>query len=548
MWHLKEIYMGVPGVVTQLLYVPNVDDLVFDGQNTLYKVEAVDPVTALPTLIAVNLQEGFNSHVSDPDNLMHGLRSYEPHIVNRVFVDTTTTPATVSIDARYRIYGSEATRAKLFLGFDTSTQGTVISKKLSSSGIVISDTVDLEPLYPGNHTVKRPGRFHTETALEDGERVTLVVYNAAGKVCGEHPFIVRNAGMISGPTASSIYIEDVELVSDLLSQEDSELIVNPLHTPLMTNMFTCRVHYSNGLFSDHAVDGNKVKIHGITAFNTSLLGPITQVVLSYYPSPGEPAINVSGALKPSINKIYKLANRAMTNDPALKLYVAPVWVGNGYKLLVYLTDAEYNREVDVTAHSVITLEEGGVFRGNVYGQQQKIRVSLNMDVAAPGRYPGFVHTQQITLTLNQPGSATTAEWVIDYGGDGFTYQGDRIFCHALLTGNKEFRIDGNETNLIDWLSRTYRAIDPLFNPTLASAAPEPTHVRLENGNPDGSRLITTIPVTDWDKLLTLGTDREWDVNYPLKMVWLVIANGQEKVTGITALSIKPQYNPDGDLT
>ncbi len=538
--------MGVPGVVTQLLYVPNVGDLVFDGQNTLYRVEAVDAVTALPTLLAINLQEGFNSHVSDPDNLMHGLRSYEPHIVNRVFVDPSTSPAVVSVDARYRIYGSEATKARLFLGSDTSVEGTVVSQKLSSAGIVISDTVDLESLYPGNNTVKRPGRFHTDATLADGERVTLVVYNAAGKVCGEHPFIIRNAGMISGPTASSVYIEDVELITDLLSPEDNELVINPLHTPLMTNMFTCRVRYSNGLFSDHAVDGNKVKIHGITAFNTSLLGPMTQIVLSYYPSPGEPSINVNGVLKPSVNKIYKLANRSLTNDPALKLYIAPVWVGNGYRLLVYLTDVQYNREVEVSTHCGIKLEDGSTFRGNVYGRQQNIRVSLNMDIAAPGRYPGFVHTQQIALTLNPPGSASTAEWIIDYGGDGFTYTGDRIFANALLTGNKEFRIDGNETNLVDWLSRTYRAVDPLFDPTLMTAAPEPTHIRLEHGNADGSRLITTIPVTDWDKTLVLGSDREWDVNYPLKMVWLVIANGQEKVVGITALSIKPQYNPDGD--
>lgn len=546
MWHINEIFTGKTGVTTEHLYVPNVDDLVFNGISTFYKVTAVDQVTAIPTLEAINPSAGFEIEVTDPDNLMHGLRSYEPHGVNRIFIDTSTKPSTISVDSRYRVYGSEATQIKLFMGYNTGPNGVVISQKLNSSGVVVSETVDLEPLYGTDNTIKRPLRFHSTRNLADGERVTMVVYNASGRVCGEHPFIVRNANMICGPTASSIYIEDIELVSDLISKTDPLLIENPLHVPLATSMMFCRVHYSNGKKADHSIDGNKVKIHGLGAFNTSILGPINNVVLSYYPSPTEPAINLQGVLKPSISKVYKLANKSVSGDIALKLYVSPVWTGSGYKLYVRLTNKEYNVNIDVTENVRITNVNGLPFRPNEFGVQQHISLTLAIDSINPDMHPGFIHAQQLKISLNPPGPTNVNSWVIDYGGDGYTYFGADKYCQASVVSKRKYRIDANQTNLTDWLSWMYWAIDPSFDNTLSDRAPTPTHFRLEHGGANGSRVIGTYPIEAWDTEFELGENRDWEQEYPMNITWLVMEGSTEKVLGLSAMAIKYIYNPDGD--
>jgi hypothetical protein len=545
MWAMDEIYTGQVGVTTKTLHVPNEGDVVFDGMNTFYRVVAVDSVTAIPTLQAINPSLMFNTEVSDPDNLTHGLRYYEPHITNRIFIDNNTTPKTLSVDARYRIYGSEATQAKLFKGTNTSTNGVVVSQTINSNGIVVSETIDLEAVYDTNNTIKRPRRFNTSNELQDGEKVTLVVYSASGRVVGEHPFIVRNANMISGPTASSIYIEDIELRGGLISTVDPLLIENPLHIPFNTSMLSCRVHYSNGNYADHSIDGNKVKLHGASSFNTGILGPISNVVLSYYPDYGEPAINLQGTVKPSISKTYKLANRVVGNDFALKLYVVPIWVGNKYRLAIRLTDLEYAVDTDVTDYVQLAKVDGTVFRGDSYGVQQSIVMTLNLDSVIPGTYPGYVHVQQFKITLNAPGSVNISEWIIDYGGDGFTYFGSDMYVSASVQNTRKFRINMNQTNQIDWLSWLYWSLDPAYDNELLDKAPIPTHFRLEHGNVNGDRVVGTYSIDAWNDEYELGTTRDWESGKPMNFVWILRDNGVDKVLAMAAVPIKFVYTPDG---
>lgn len=503
-WSITEIFTGQTGVVTGYLYIPNVGDLVFDGSNSLLKVIAVDSISGLSTLQAINPSLSFNTDITDPDNLMHGLKSYQPHITNRIFIDSNTNPPNLNVDSVFRAYGSESTKCKLFKGSNTSSNGTVVSLKLNSSGVVVSELVDLEPVYDTNNTIKRPERFHSANPLEDGERVTLVTYSATGRVTGEHPFVVRNANMIAGPGSSNVYIEDIELISDLISRTDPELIENPLHVPFNTSMMFCRVHYSDGTKADHAIDGNKVKMHGVSSFNTSIIGPRANVVLSYYPDITEPAINLQGVVRPSLSKTYKLANRNSADEFALKLYIVPIWTGTKYRLVVRLTNLEYTSNIDVTEYVAIQKVDGTMFRGDTFGTQQHISLTLNLDNSNPGQYPGFTHVQQLKITLNRPGSQVTSDWVIDYGGDGFTYFGADKYAEASLTGNRKFKIDANISNQLDWLSWMYSAVDPAFDSEISNKAPVPTHFRLEHGNANGDRVIDTYPISDWDREFELG--------------------------------------------
>lgn len=538
MWHINEVFTGENIDASDDLYVPNVYDVVFDGFNGFFRVDAVDPVSAVPTLVRFNPAARFDNAVDEPDNLHEGLRLYQPHIATRLFINKSTKPYTLSFDSRYRVYGSENTTVKLFLGTDTSKNGTVVSQTINSNGAVLSEVVDLVPLIQGEVARKRPARCHTTHDLQDGEVVTAVIYNAVGYASGEHSFIVRNGATIAGPTVSNVYIEDVELISGLISNHDPLLIENQLNVPFSTSMLTCRVHYSDGSYQDMAVDGSRVKLHGLSNFNTSLLGPTTHVVLTYYPTSQEQGINLASSPIPSISKTYKLANVPVDDAYAFRLYVVPVWEETYYWLQVRLTDLEYTMDEDVTDQVTIKQANGWDFNGKGFGVTQQLEMTLRLDDVMPGAYPGHVHVQTMNLTLNPPMSIDHDNWVLDYLGDGYTQFGSDVYAVVSSLDEKPFNISCNEATEYDWLARLYSSLDPIFDSSVAEAAPLPTHFRLENGGVDGRWEIGTYPVSDWDGTFYLGVDRDWDRRWPLNIVWLVVSNGREKTLGISPLSIE----------
>lgn len=540
-WHINMIYRGQSGVVYERLYVPNVGDLVYDGENSFYRVDHVDEVTAIPTLTRIDPSKGLND-TGDPNNLFSALRVYQPHITERMFIDTLTNPYTLSPDGRYRVYGDEHTHAKLFLGTDTSEDGTVLSQSLNSNGVVISELVELTPVHPDIPTIKRPKRMHTSRNLADGEVVTLVIYNAHGRPTTETPFFCRRADNISAPSSSNVYVHDIELISPLISATDPTLIENPLNVPLTTSLMMCRVHYSNGHHMDLEIDGQKVKIHGLNNFNTSLLGPATNIVLSYYPSEQEQAINLSGHPIAQIPKHYRLANIPMGDDVAVKLYVVPKWVDNHYELTWRLTNLQYTLDLDVTDWVTVRQDNGFAFNSRGFGITQMLQVSLDLDLAAPGRYPGHVHAQQLSITLEEPNSTPKDNWVIDYTGDGFTYVGVGVWCSVSHMTNRPFRIDIGQNVDYEWINRLYYPLDPLFDGTVLDRGPMPTHFRLEHGGEDGRQAIGTYSIADWDKTFYLGPNRAWDPYWPMNIVWLVESNNTFKTLGITPLSIEADLN------
>lgn len=538
-WHMSEIFLGLVGQTTDHLFVPNVEDIVYDGGNRFFKVIAVDNVTAIPTLEAFDPSNGFNTGITDPDSLLDGLRSYDPQGLYRIFLDTSITPYVLTVVSRYRIYGSEATSAKLFLGTNTSPAGTVISQTINSNNAVISEMIDLEPTIGSNNTIKRPVRFNTTRQLDDGERVTLVVYNDNGSAIEERPFIIRNAGAIAGPGASSNYIVDIELISDLISTIDPLLIENLLNVPFTVTALICRVLYSNGTYVDLPIDGNKVKLHGIDNFNTGVLGPSTNLVLSYYPDPTEPSINLQGTIQPSISKTYRLANVNPNNNYSVKLYVLPWYdtVNAKYELRFMLVNDDYSLYLDVT-NDVTTsnVNNGNVFNGNLFGIEQTLDASIILVAATMPGVPDGVHTQRISITIDDPSIMSNDMWLIDYGNDGITVYGDDKRAIASQLNNKDVDITAGMPDLTTWVDYLYYYIDPLFDSSIAAQAPFPTHYRLVHNGVE----FAYKDITAWNTAHPLGSSNNWTPGMPVDIQWIVEAGGREEIIAVTPLMI--EYN------
>lgn len=536
-WHIDEVYVGNPPISGKPLYVPNVKDVVFDGVDTYYRVDAIDSVTSIPTLTVFNPSARFSSEDVDPDNLHEGLKMYQPHIATRIFVDSTTSPATLTPASHFKVFGSEFTSIKFFKGTDTSENGTVVSQVINSNGAVVSEDVDLQPIIAGNNAIKRPVKCNTAQTLEDGEIVTGVIYNTLGTPAGEYGFIVRNAAMIAGPEASNVYIEDIELVSDLIDDSDPLLLNHQLGVPLNTAAMQCRIHYSDGGYKDVAIDGSKAKLHNLSQFNTNILGPETRVVLCYYPGTQEQSINLTGVI-PTISKQYRLRALDQNETHGFKLYIVPYWTGTQYQLRVFLTDVDYALYMDVTDYTAIKQTNNWDFNSIGFGLTQSLSLTLALDDVLPGAYNGYVHTQVLNLTLAEPNSSEQDNWIIDYLADGNSVYGAGVYAVYSNTLSRSFSITCGQESEFDWLNTLYLSLDPIFDNDISDTPPTPTHFRLEHGGEDGTLEIGTYPIAQWNRTFNLGVDREWDLGWPLNVVWLVVAGEQEKVLGVSPLSLE----------
>ena len=529
-WHIGEIYQGNPGAGDKL-HVPNSNDLVFDFENGLYRVAAVDPQTFIPTLVEWDITKFSGSGV---DNLPEGISQKNPRSIYRAFVDYTVSPAKLTIDTSSYIYGSEPIQAKIFLGTDTSEEGTVISRVYTSGGAYLTDTVTLASVIPGNSSIKRVPTTSIDVVLEEGETVTVVAYSASGSAVWEESFVVRESAAIKVNETSTVYLSDISLVTDLLSPTDNTLILNHLGVPFNTNIMQCRLHYSDGTTTDIPIGGNKVKLLGIDDFNYTQLGAPSHLQLQYYPDAEEHAINLANGNNPTLVKNYRLQNIQASASFALKLYVVPVYLGlvDGYELKYWLGNEEYTLFADVTEHVTTTLRNSNQWDPANFATTQQLRATFNAGSVYPGVYPNYIHVQDFNITLKVPAIGVNP-WIIDYITDGSNTLGFNLEA----TGNDSsdtVHVRNNKINQADWLDALYYECIPIYDTELLSAPPEPTHFRLVI-----AAFNEVIEIGDWEEIISIP-DGTMVNNSTAKIEWLFQANPGDPYTtlGVTPLLLR----------
>jgi hypothetical protein len=110
-WNLDEVYLGGPATGK---FVVKVNDYVRDLVNRkTYIVTALSDLL-IPTMVDVNAVDG---DVLDED-LIIGPSAGRQSETYRVYVDASTIPATLCVDARLKILGSMSSYARIFRGTD----------------------------------------------------------------------------------------------------------------------------------------------------------------------------------------------------------------------------------------------------------------------------------------------------------------------------------------------------------------------------------------------------------------------------------------------
>lgn len=500
-WHSREIYTGPNGTG---IFVPNVDDMVMDWNNGVYRVAAVDHYrTNLSYLVKVNLNT-LGGGIDDGDiAVVTGPGANSNSF--RVYINTEVVPHTLVVDSRVIWNGAANAFVKVFKGTDVSeTTGVVISALVSTNGNITSENIPLVTVVVPNGTnvtQKTPNTAWSSETLLSGDIVTIVTYTAAGMVTSRDKFVVENTNYIRSINQSAKYVANIELISPFLSRTDQRLIECPINMLVQSMNFSAKVTYSDNTSLTANIDGNKWQLAGLRMFVATQIGKTDSLSLIYKLGANELAMDSTAALPDrTIIREYRIRTVDIDTYYSVKLFAVPMWnsSSNRYVLNWYLYNLERSDIVDVTAY-VEYSTTSPVFVGNQYNSTQNLQVAFNMQRLGQS-YSYFRHVQNVAITLLTPGSsaAATQFYTISYGV-ATLYGGQNVrglySTDELNAGKLKLSVACAKTDVATWITDIYRNLEPLYYSTNEALAPAPTHAKLIIGT-GSSAWQREIPITD----------------------------------------------------
>lgn len=498
-WSIGEIYTGTAG---QNRYVPKVNDYVMDPATyTVRRVESLDPVTLIPTLVEIR-PANMNFSFSETD-VLFGVGPGTQSDTYRAYVDKSVLPHVLAVDVRLKIAGSMSSYAKIFKGADLGQTGTVLSKLYDSNGNFISENVPLELVAidsHNNYSIKSLAVCHCTEDLVDGEIITVVVYNVRGHVVSKRQLLVENTAFIRSINSSQKYVSHISADCAFMSPTLDKTIDFPLNIPTNALNLMGTVHYSDGSKLTLPVDGTKFKMAGIDQYLSSIVGQKVDLVLTYSLSPNETSYAGVGVEAKYVTEPYSLVTVNPNNSYTVKLFGYPIWVNDasGYSMKWFMLNLDRNIFYDVTPY-VKFATNTGPFNPKGYGYLQHKSVSINLrDIS--GAFKPFVHTQMVDIVLNDAPSSSNTAWTVSHESNSSRLMyGQNLF--AKRVSSTAINLTSGLASYAEWKQVVCDATYPLVNSQIELTAPQPTHFAVTYGT-----TTTEYPVADWNKTLTVSTN------------------------------------------
>lgn len=513
MWSINEIYLGEDG---ENRYIPKIDDYVIDpSTNTMYIVEHLDLVTMIPRL-KVKVPNNTNFTFSDDDLLM-GVGPGTQSDTYRVYIDKSTVPYTLAVDARLKVAGSMVKYCRIFRGSDLSTNGEVVSRMYNASGDLLGNTVALEVAAFNSHdnyTIKTVPVCKTMTDMPDGEIVVAVFYDDDGHVVSKRQLLVENTTFIRQAFNEDRFIVGIGIETPFMSLTFDNLIEFPLNVPLVALNIIGVVHYSDGTSLKLPIDNNKFKVYGLDQYVSTIVGQKLELVVSYTLSHGEAVYGATVGNGKFITRPYSMVTMPANNSYTVKVYGYPEWlnVHEGYRMRWFLLNLDRSVFTDVTPH--VRFSEGtGTFDPTGYEYVQRKAISLNLNDVS-GAYRNFTHTQLLDILLRGDPAVFSTPWEISQE----SIANRSLYGHGLkVTRNpglkSRFTIHNDITTLSEWLDQVYYRTYPLVNTSIESRAPLPTYF-------DVCYLDRQVryAISDWQNELHLGIEVPLHKNVYIKFI------------------------------
>ena len=493
-WLLPEVYVGREA---KGKYVPKINDYVKDPDtNQDYRVIDIDPVTMIPTWIKVkNLNT--TETLSDEDILL-GVGPGRANETMRAYLDTRRMPHDLAIEQRLKVHGSSAAYARIFRGTELDSSQHVISMFFDASGNFLGQDIPLElAKETGNRTTKSVMPCKTTEAMEDGELVTVVIYNQNNVVLSKNPLLVENTAFISQPNEGTKFIKEFHMESPFMSSSDANLLLYPLNVLQAGLSLMGVVTYTDGSSLKLPVDGTKFELLGFENYATQREGVEIPLVLRYNLGDEEVAYGESVNPDRFVTKKYRARTEAVDGAYSIKLFCYPVWLDaqNGYRLEWFMADLERTMIWNVTAY-VRYNENAPTFKPLQYGTTQRLSVGVNLkDVN--GAFVNHIHNETMDVALLKPGTDRMTNWTVLFDPGQATPYGVATRAETTLVNANLTRVDLRSgcTTLEQWLERFYYNTMPLKDGTKEQRAPEPNFFAIEIGN---NRV--ELPISAWSTI------------------------------------------------
>lgn len=472
-WSINEIYTGLLG---QNKYIPKVNDYVIDpALFKTYRVDALDPVTYIPTLVEIR-PYGMSYTFTETD-VLFGVGPGTQADTFRVYLDTAQMPHSLAVDARLRVAGTQVAYCKIFRGADLGGEGEVISKVYDSNGVFISENVPLEVAAIDSHvnySIKVVPPCKCTVDMPDGEVVTAVFYSSTHNVVSKRQLLVENTSFIRSINASQKYVSSISLKSPFMSPTIDKQIDYPLNIPMNALNLIGVVHYSDGSTVEMPVDGTKFSMFGLEQFASSIIGSKLNLVLRYALAANETAYVGVGPDGHYVTEPYSLVVVNPNNSYAVKLFGYPFWVDEftGYQMRWWLMNMDRNVWFDVTQH-VVWNAQTGPFNPKGYGYLQQKSVSINLRNVS-GSFKNFVHVQMVDIVLQGPPDGINTPWLMSHESDTTR----PVYGQGLMAKKKSantINLGCDIATFEEWKTRVYKNTFPLVNPATELNPMNPTH-------------------------------------------------------------------------
>lgn len=442
LWHEDEIF-DPDYPESSGRYVPNTDDLVISYDEGWQRVIDVDYDTGKTTLDPIQIPEHTGA---DEDTV-----GYELNASHWLYLDTESMPYKIAFHSWLHFYGSENDHLELILGSDIEN-GEVISRNYDKDGKLIDKKVPLEEHVWSDgtetSTIKVPKTAHCSRDLDNGERVTGVLYNDQGMVTATISLLVKNTSWIRSSSSPTKYVTGIELETNFVSPTDERVVDLPMNFPLDSVMMEGVVHYDDGSSKRMAVDGTKFALLGLNNFIATTLGYRQPVTLVYYLSSDEEAYESLEGEGRHIAKRYYFQTTQIEGAYAVKLYTYPVWQNSddGYKLEHYLYTLNRNEVYKVTSDVEHASSSEDTFDGTAYGVNQELTFEINLQDVSDHYHRSYKHLQSLIIRLVSQGKeAEEPNWLIDWHSEDYEFDQEVDVSSKTGRSSDDFRLSSRKS-------------------------------------------------------------------------------------------------------
>lgn len=463
--------------------IPAVNSLVTDeSTNILYRVSAINEVYK-STLVPINYVNVTDGTDEDSAMINYGNARFI------LFYDDRVKPTKLEIDGKLYILGSQHIEYRLLRKLPDGTE-EVISLYINANEQYSGNRIPLSLVDEKFGTIKTCTNCHTLHTLQEGEQITLQVFNAHGQQTLEYSLTAIRSIILNDLLSDGNPIVDFDATATQMTEDEFYLYENQSPTALNITPF---ITYADGSTNITAIDNETCFMYGFEKDNISAYpGRKFKILLKKYLSSRETTtIDTFDKTRRFISCEKWITVVKNNTDYSMKLSVIPSYNKHTKRYdLQFIAYTEARDHVyDVTEWCEINEE----FQFDNYNQEQYLKVVFDsnkiFNTAVSTKYQ-----QSWWITLKAPGTYD-AYIIKDSQNDEFAFgveTGDykRPCIHYDVDLQQYFIPTSIFLNKEAFIEAFYTLARPPFDTSINTGPDTPTHFTIRALD-DLNVLITT---------------------------------------------------------